>query len=100
MVWRSTQASSRQVVVRVAVVHAQSSSITQISGAGDVVLEGGHVVVAAIVACLVVRFGRLGGGRDQVSAAARAVVQLGGVGLVITAVLRSWPATVVFCAAC
>lgn len=76
-----------------------SSAITRISGPYDLLLVAAYVVVAAGVAAVIARMGRLGAGRDQLTAAARATVQLAGVGAVIVVVLRSWPATVVFCGA-
>jgi putative ABC transport system permease protein len=58
------------------------------------------VVLAALVtiAGVVARVGQLGVSRAMVTAAGRAVVQLGVVSLLITAVLRSWWATAAFVA--
>ena len=75
-----------------------------LGGAGQ---RGGHlgarrlgvvVVVCAGLAAALNRWGRLGHARDDLVAAARATVQLTVVGLVIAAVLRSWPLTLAFIA--
>lgn len=54
------------------------------------------VVVCTGLAAAVNRWGHLGHGRDDVRAALRACVQLGAVGLLILAVLRSWWLTLGF----
>ena len=56
------------------------------------------VVACAGLAAALNRWGRLGHARDDLVAAARATVQLTLVGLVIAAVLRSWPLTLAFIA--
>ena len=82
-----------------ATTHAAGSAITEISGAHDVLIVVVYVAAAALLAAAIVRYGRLGAGGNQVTAAVRATLQLAGVGLIIGLVLRSWPATIAFCAA-
>lgn len=54
-------------------------------------------VLTALAALLRWRFG-FGDGREEIVAIARATLQLGAVGLIIAAVLASWPLTLVFVA--
>ena len=54
-------------------------------------------VACTTVAALVVHLAHLGDPRRQLTAGARALVQLSVVGLVIAAVLASWPWTIAFC---
>jgi putative ABC transport system permease protein len=56
------------------------------------------LVVLIAVAVAVTSIGRLGLGRDMVTASLRAIAQLGVVSLLITAVLRSWWTTAAFIA--
>jgi putative ABC transport system permease protein len=68
-------------------------------GSGAVVVGPAYFAVLAalvVVAAGVALAGRLGEGRAVVTASARAVLQLGVVSLLITAVLRSWWATAAF----
>ncbi|WP_412734864.1 ABC transporter permease [Krasilnikovia sp. MM14-A1259] len=54
------------------------------------------LILLTAAAAVVAWLGGLGVGRATVTAAVRAVVQLGGVSLIIAAVLRSWWSTVAF----
>jgi putative ABC transport system permease protein len=68
-------------------------------GQGAIAVGPGFAVVLAalvLLAASVTLVGRLGVGRAVVTAALRAVVQLGVVSLLIAAVLRSWWATAAF----
>lgn len=75
-----------------------TAALIDIQGTGGLVRLA--VVVAAFTALAVVvnRVGRLGHGRADLTAAARATLQLSAVGLVIAAVLGSWWFTFAFAA--
>jgi len=75
-----------------------SAALVSVEGTGGLVRLGVVVVVCAGLAAALNRWGRLGHARDDLVAAARATVQLTLVGLVIAAVLRSWPLTLAFIA--
>lgn len=62
----------------------------------DIVRLVAAVLGLAIASAVLRRVAGLGNGRDEVLAIARATVQLGAVGLIITAVLASWWLTLVF----
>ncbi|WP_265447070.1 ABC transporter permease [Flexivirga meconopsidis] len=73
-------------------------SLVQMHGWRDEVAVLIFVICGSVVAAAIVRWGRLGSGVGQLTAAARATVQLAAVGLVIGAVLHSWPLSLAFCA--
>ena len=73
-----------------------SNALISVDGPGGLVRLAIVVVACAGLAAVVNRWGRLGHGRDDVVAALRACLQLGVVGLLILAVLRSWWLTLVF----
>ncbi len=75
-----------------------SAALVSGEGTWGLVRLGVVVVVCAGLAAALNRWGRLGHARDDLVAAARATVQLTLVGLVIAAVLRSWPLTLAFIA--
>ena len=75
-----------------------SAALVSVEGTWGLVRLGVVVVVCAGLAAALNRWGRLGHARDDLVAAARATVQLTLVGLVIAAVLRSWPLTLAFIA--
>ena len=75
-----------------------SAALVSVEGTGGLVRLGVVVVVCAGLAAALNHWGRLGHARDDLVAAARATVQLTLVGLVIAAVLRSWPLTLAFIA--
>lgn len=75
-----------------------SSALVHLDTPADVVRLVLVVAACALLAALIRRRAGLGDGRDELSAVARATVQLGAVGLVIAAVLGSWPATLAFVA--
>ena len=68
-------------------------SVQGVSGLARLALV---VVACAGLAAAINRWGRLGHGRDDIRAALRACLQLGVVGLLILAVLRSWWLTLGF----
>ena len=73
-----------------------SNALISVDGPGGLVRLAIVVIACAGLAAVVNRWGRLGHGRDDVVAALRACLQLGVVGLLILAVLRSWWLTLVF----
>ena len=73
-----------------------SNALISVDGSGGLVRLAIVVVACAGLAAVVNRWGRLGHGRDDVVAALRACLQLGVVGLLILAVLRSWWLTLEF----
>ena len=75
-----------------------SAALVSVEGTGGLVRLAVVVVACAGLAAALNRWGRLGHARDDLVAAARATVQLTLVGLVIAAVLRSWPLTLAFIA--
>ncbi len=75
-----------------------SAALVSVEGTWGLVRLGVVVVVCAGLAAALNRWGRLGHARDDLVAAARATIQLTLVGLVIAAVLRSWPLTLAFIA--
>jgi putative ABC transport system permease protein len=75
-----------------------SAALVSVEGTWGLVRLGVVVVVCAGLAAALNRWGRLGHARDDLVAAGRATVQLTLVGLVIAAVLRSWPLTLAFIA--
>jgi len=75
-----------------------SAALVSVEGTWGLLRLGVVVVVCAGLAAALNRWGRLGHARDDLVAAARATVQLTLVGLVIAAVLRSWPLTLAFIA--
>ena len=75
-----------------------SAALVSVEGTGGLVRLGVVAVAGAGLAAALNRWGRLGHARDDLVAAARATVQLTLVGLVIAAVLRSWPLTLAFIA--
>ncbi len=76
----------------------RQASLVQVDGVGGYVRLGLVVVLLAGLAALVNRLGGLAHGRDDLTAAARATLQLAVVGLLIAAVLRSWWLTALFIA--
>ena len=77
-------------------VSMPTEALVSVSSAADYVRLGVVVLALALLAAAVSRVGGLGYGRAQLTAAARATVQLAVVGTVIAAVLDSWPLTVAF----
>lgn len=73
-----------------------SESLVSIDGTAGYVRLAALVAGVALLASLVNRLGRLDHARDVLLAAARATLQLGVVGLIIAAVLRSWWLTLAF----
>jgi putative ABC transport system permease protein len=73
-----------------------AAGLVSVDGAGGLVRLAIVVVVCAGLAALINRWGHLGHGRDDLSAALRASVQLILVGLLIAAVLGSWWLTLGF----
>jgi len=73
-------------------------TLVQMHGWHDAVVVLLFAVVATFLAAGIVRWGRLGSGLGQITAGLRACVQLAAVGLVVGAVLRSWPLSLLFCA--
>lgn len=71
-------------------------SLVQVDGVGGYVRLALVVVLLAGLAALVNGLGGLAHGRDDLTAAARATLQLAVVGLLIAAVLRSWWLTILF----
>lgn len=72
------------------------SALIHLSTTADVVRLVVVLLALALLAALVHHLGGLGHSLDTVTAAARAAVQLTVVGLVIAAVLGSWPLTLLF----
>lgn len=72
------------------------ASLVRVEGVGGYVRLAVVVVLLAGLAALVNRMGRLGHGRADLTAAARATLQLAVVGLLIAAVLDSWWLTALF----
>jgi len=70
--------------------------LVSVHGLGGLLRLAVVVVVCAGLAALINRWGKLGHGRDDLLAAVRASLQLGVVGLLIVAVLRSWWLTLGF----
>lgn len=73
-----------------------ADALVTVDGVGGYVRLVAVVVVLAGLAALVTRLGGLGLARADLTAAARATVQLAVVGVVIAAVLRSWWLTAAF----
>jgi len=71
-------------------------ALVNVDGLGGLVRLAVVVVVCAGLAAVINRWGQLGHGRDDLTAALRACLQLGIVGLLILAVLRSWWLTLGF----
>lgn len=67
-----------------------AATLVSIEGTGGLVRLALVVVVCASLAALINHWGRLGHGRDDISSALRACLQLGVVGLLILGVLGSW----------
>jgi len=70
--------------------------LVSVHGLGGLLRLAVVVVVCAGLAAFINRWGQLGHGRDDLLAALRASLQLGVVGLLIVAVLRSWWLTLGF----
>jgi putative ABC transport system permease protein len=68
----------------------RADTLVSVQGVGGLVRLAIVVVVCAVLAALVNHWGHLGHGRDDLSAALRASLQLVVVGLLIAAVLGSW----------
>lgn len=73
-----------------------TQALVSVEGAGGLIRLAVVVIVCTGLAALINRWGRLGHGGDDVLAALRACAQLGVVGLLILAVLRSWWLTLGF----
>ena len=73
-----------------------AAALVSVDGFGGLVRLALVVVVCTGLAAVINRWGHLGHGRDDMLAALRACVQLGVVGLLIFAVLRSWWLTLGF----
>ncbi|MHB8275528.1 MAG: ABC transporter permease, partial [Dermatophilaceae bacterium] len=73
-----------------------TGALVSVNGAGGLVRLAIVVVVCTGLAAVINRWGHLRHGRDDVLAALRACLQLGVVGLLILAVLRSWWLTLGF----
>ena len=73
-----------------------TAALVSVNGLGGLVRLGLVVVVCTGLAAVINHWGHLGHGRDDMLAALRACVQLGVVGLLIFAVLRSWWLTLGF----
>ncbi|MFC6707460.1 ABC transporter permease [Flexivirga alba] len=73
-------------------------TLVQMHGWRDDLVVLLFVIVGTLLAAAIVRRGRLGSGLGQLTAGFRACLQLAVVGLVIGAVLRSWPLSLLFCA--
>lgn len=73
-------------------------TLVQMHGWRDDLVVLAFVIVGTLLAAAIVRWGRLGNGMGQLKAGSRACLQLAAVGLVIAAVLRSWPLSLLFCA--
>jgi putative ABC transport system permease protein len=73
-----------------------AAGLVSVNGVGGLVRLAIVVVLCAGLAAVINRWGHLGHGRDDLSAAARASVQLVVVGLLIAAVLGSWWLTLGF----
>ena len=67
-----------------------ASTLVSVEGVGGLVRLALVVVICAALAALINQWGHLGHGRDDLSAALRACLQLGVVGLLILSVLDSW----------
>ena len=76
--------------------HLTTQALVSVEGTGGLVRLGLVVVLCTGAAAFLNARGGLGHGRDDLVAAGRATVQLGAVGLVIAAVLRSWWLTLAF----
>ena len=72
---------------------APAQALIHLDGTGDVVRLVIAVIVLGVVSAVLRRAAGLGNGREEIVAILRATVQLGAVGLVIAAVLGSWPLT-------
>lgn len=77
---------------------APAQALIHLDGTGDVVRLVIAVIVLGVVSAVLRRAAGLGNGREEIVAILRATVQLGAVGLVIAAVLGSWPLTWLFVA--
>lgn len=73
-----------------------TNALISVDGLGGLVRLAIVVVVCTGLAAVINRWGHLGHGRDDMQAALRACLQLGVVGLLILAVLRSWWLTLGF----
>jgi putative ABC transport system permease protein len=78
--------------------HLAAQALVSVQGVGGLLRLGVVVVLCTGLAALLNLRGGLGHGRDDVVAALRATTQLAVVGLIIAAVLRSWPLTLLFIA--
>jgi putative ABC transport system permease protein len=83
-----------RAVIRGAIRPAEA--LVSVSGPGGLVRLAIVVVACTGLAAVINRWGRLGHGGDEVLAVLRACLQLGVVGLLITAVLGSWLLTLGF----
>ncbi len=81
-----------------ATVRAPTDSLLAVNGTGGYVRLGLVLLVLTGLAALVSHLGRLQFSRAALTAAARATLQLGVVGVLIAAVLRSWWLTAMFVA--
>ncbi len=77
---------------------APAATLVSVQGTGGLMRLAIVVVICASLAALINRWGQLGHGRDDLSAALRACLQLGVVGLLILGVLGSWLLTAGFIA--
>jgi len=89
--------SLRRIIRSVTLAMAQpAAALVSVDGVSGLVRLALVVVVCAGLAAVINRWGQLGHGRDDLLAALRACLQLGVVGLLILAVLRSWWLTLGF----
>ncbi len=79
-------------------MHLPADTLVSIDGTGGYVRLVVLVVLLTLLAAGVGWFGQLEHSREVLVAAVRATLQLGVVGLLIAAVLRSWPLTLLFVA--
>ena len=79
-------------------MHLPADTLVSIDGTGGYVRLVVLVVLLTVLAAGVGWFGHLEHSREVAVAAVRATLQLGVVGLLIAAVLRSWPLTLLFVA--
>ena len=73
-----------------------AEALIQLDTSADAVRLVATVLALAALSALLRRVAGLGNGRDEVVAIVRATLQLGAVGLIIAAVLGSWPLTLLF----